>query len=119
MRWHPMLIKFAVMLRHQSPALYKTLRETGVLRLPGESTLWDYTGVFPAAPGFQPHVLQDLALKASTLAGKDKFVCLLHDEMKICKDLVFSKKTDSLIGYVTSEQFDPGQVSIMFVPKKC
>ena len=45
MKWHPMLIKFAIMIRQQSPALYRTLRDVGVLRLPGESTLRDYTAV--------------------------------------------------------------------------
>ena len=37
MRWHPDLIKFAVMAHRTSPLLYRTLRDMGVLRLPGET----------------------------------------------------------------------------------
>lgn len=35
MKWHPKLVKFAVLIHQQSPALYRTLRSMGVVRLPG------------------------------------------------------------------------------------
>ena len=41
MRWHPMLIRFAILIHSQSPSAYNALRQTGALKLPGESTLKD------------------------------------------------------------------------------
>jgi hypothetical protein len=38
-----MMIRLALLLHSQSPQAYRTLRETGVLRLPGEASLHDYT----------------------------------------------------------------------------
>lgn len=57
MRWHPMMIRLAILLHSRSPAAYDTLRKTGVLQLPGESTLQDYTNVFQPSPGFSRHIL--------------------------------------------------------------
>ena len=33
-RWHPLIIKWCLYLRHQSSGAYETLRNSGVLRLP-------------------------------------------------------------------------------------
>lgn len=115
MRWHPMLIKFAVCVRQMSPALYAFLRETGVLKLPGESTLRDYTGVLVTTPGFQTHVIKQLQTQAGTLQPHDRYVCLLHDEMTIMSDLVFDQKTGQLVGFVSPEQFDQEKVSTLQV----
>ena len=111
MKWHPMLIKFAIMVRQQSPALYRTLRDIGVVRLPGESTLRDYTATIKCSPGFQPHAIKSLSERSNSLPDSDKFVVLMHDEMKISNDLVFDRKTEELVGYVLPEQFDPNEVN--------
>lgn len=42
-RWHPMMVRFAILLHSQSPSAYRALHEVGVVKLPGESTLRDYT----------------------------------------------------------------------------
>ena len=44
------------MLHSQSPKAYRTLKETEILQLPGESTLWDYTNAIAPKQGFQPEV---------------------------------------------------------------
>ena len=106
MRWHPMLIKFAIFIRQQSPCVYRCLRDMGIVKLPGESTLRDYTSVFSAAPGFQGQVLRDLQLQAENYDADHRYVCLLHDEMSIKSDLVFDRKSNQLIGYVSPQQFD-------------
>ena len=62
------------------------------MKLPGESTLRDYSGFFQCTQGFQGHVLEDLRAKAGKLDERDKFVCILHDEMKIARDLVFAER---------------------------
>ncbi len=55
-RWHPMIIKLALTIHSQGPKAYKTLRDTGILTLPGESTLRDYTNYFAPKQGFQQEV---------------------------------------------------------------
>ena len=110
MRWHPMLIKFGIFIRQVSPAVYDIMRNMGILKLPGQSTLRDYTSVIKTSPGFQEHVLLDLKRKALELSETQKYVCLLHDEMSIQQDLVFDKQTNTLIGYVSNEQLDPSKV---------
>ena len=112
MRWHPMLIKFAIFIRQQSPAVYRCLRDIGVIKLPGESTLQDYTTIFSAAPGFQKQVLEDLRKEVEGFDDSHRYVCLLHDEMSIKCDLVFDRKSDKLLGYVAPEQFDPQKVCL-------
>lgn len=37
------MIRFAIYLRCQSPRAYESLKESGVLRLPNQATLRDYT----------------------------------------------------------------------------
>jgi hypothetical protein len=112
MRWHPMLIKFGIFIRQISPALYDTLRNMGIVKLPGQSTLRDYTGVIKTGAGFQHHVLLDLKEKASKLPESQKFVCILHDEVTIQQDLVFDKQSSTLVGYVAPEQLDLSKVKM-------
>ena len=48
-RWHPMIIKWCIYLRHQSSKAYDTLRHT--LALPSQRTLRDYTSCVKASAG--------------------------------------------------------------------
>ena len=82
MRWHPMLIKFAIFIRQQSPFVYRSMRNMGILKVAGESTLRDYTSVLSSAPGFQVH---------------HRYVCLLHDEMPTKSHRVFDHKSNEII----------------------
>ena len=43
MRWHPSMIRWCLFLRHKSSGTYEALRESGVLKLPAQRTLRDYT----------------------------------------------------------------------------
>lgn len=56
-RWHPSMIRIALLLHSQSPLAYRTLRQTGLLQLPGETTLRDYSNACPPSQGFQPQVI--------------------------------------------------------------
>ena len=95
MRWHPMLIKFAMFICQQSPCVYRSMRNMGILKVTGESTLRDDTSVLSSAPGFQVH---------------HRYVCLLHDEMSIKSDRVFDRKSNEIIRYVSPEEFDSQKV---------
>lgn len=45
-------------LRCQSPRAYESLRESGVLRLPNQATLRDYTNFIQPKSGFQAEAFQ-------------------------------------------------------------
>ena len=55
-RWHPMMIRLALLVHSRSPAAYETLKKTGVLVLPSGSTLRDYTNYLAPGEGFKPEV---------------------------------------------------------------
>lgn len=56
MRWHPAMIKWCLYLRHLSGKAYEMLRNTGILKLPSQRTLRDYTHYIPATVGFSADV---------------------------------------------------------------
>lgn len=59
-RWHPAMIRWCLYLRHLSGKAYETLRNTGVMQLPSQRTLRDYTHYVPATIGFSSQVDQML-----------------------------------------------------------
>ena len=69
MRWHPMIIKWCLYIKLKSSGAYGALRQSGVLRLPSERTLRDYTHVFKAKEGVQQEVTEQLKcqMKFTTL----------------------------------------------------
>ena len=105
MKWHPMMIRLALLLHSKGSAAYKTLRETGVLKLPGESTLRDYTNYIHPEAGFQLDVVDDIRCAAEKLENNQKYVVLLHDEMSIKEDLVFDNKSEEIVGFVNIQNW--------------
>ena len=101
-RWHPMMVKWCIYLRHQSSKAYDTLRDSGCIQLPSKRTLRDYTNCVKAAAGFSNDV-DRLLMQAATLDTCEdwkKLVMLLLDEMHIKEDLVYDKHTGAMIGFV-------------------
>ncbi|KAJ8048762.1 hypothetical protein HOLleu_01208 [Holothuria leucospilota] len=43
MRWHPDLLRWAIAIHSKSPAAYRTIRDSGFMRLPHPNTLFSYT----------------------------------------------------------------------------
>ena len=100
-RWHPALIKWCLHIKYKSSSAYHVIHSKGVLSLPSEGTLSDYTHVIKERVGFQKSVNQQLVSEANVKEQKDKYVILLYyDEMKVKEDLVFDKHTCELIGFV-------------------
>ena len=56
MRWHPLMVKWCLYLRHKSSSAYELLRESGCLTLPSQRTLRDYTHHVKANVGFSAEV---------------------------------------------------------------
>ena len=84
------MIRFCVYLRHQSNKAYETLRQSGVISLPSQRTLRDYSHAVKAEPGFSNEVDQQLMLAAKVATSREweKLVVTFVDEMYIREDLV-------------------------------
>lgn len=100
LRWHPAVIKWCLHVKYRSSSAYHAIRRTGVLTLPSERTLRDYTHYTKERCGFQKHINLELVKEANVMEEKDQYVVLLSDEMKIKEDLVFDKNSCELIGFV-------------------
>ncbi len=102
MRWHPLLIKWALYLRHQSSKAYEVLRESKCISLPSQRTLRDYTHFVKSTVGFSDDVDQQLfeVAKVQSLKEFQKCVAVVIDEMHIREGLVFDKHSGKLIGFV-------------------
>ena len=99
-RYHPHIIRFCLSLHAKSPAVYKELRDSGVLVLPSEKTLRDYRNFFTPMAGFHPDNVQRLKDQTSQYFDIQRYVVLAFDEMKIQSKLVFNKHSNELIGFV-------------------
>ena len=101
-RWHPAMIRWCLNLKLISSGAYGALRSSGVLVLPSERTLRDYTHWVKAASGFIEAVDKQLMdeAKIKDLQEFQKFVCLLFDEVRIKEQLVYDKHNCEIIGFV-------------------
>ncbi len=102
MRWHPALIKWCLSLKMLSSSSYRALRSSGVLVLPSERTLRDYTHWMESGAGFSDSVDRALLKEAKidSVADFQKHVCLVFDEVRIKEDLVYDKHSLQIIGFV-------------------
>ena len=89
-------------LRHQPSKAYELLRESGVIRLPSQRTLRDYSNCVKAVAGFSHEVDRQLMLAAKSEMSPEwhKLVILLLDEMYVKEGLVYNKFTGNLVGFV-------------------
>lgn len=102
MCWHPMMIKWCLHLHMLSSASYNSMRATGVIKLPSERTLRDYSNVVKARSGLQADVDAQLfeEAKLAEIPDYQKYVALIFDEVKVKEDLVYNKHTGEMIGFV-------------------
>ena len=98
-RWHPLIIKWCLYLRHQSSEAYDTIREAGCIALPSQRTLRDYLHAVKIGAGFSSEVDNQL-LQVAKLLSSPKYhaiVAILIDEMTIKED---DKHSGRLVGFV-------------------
>ena len=95
MRWDPLMIRWCLYLRHLSSSAYQMLRESGVIKLPSQRTLRDYTYYIKPTVGFSVEVDRQLmeAAKIYTCPEREKYVIMIMDEMHIREDVVYDKQT--------------------------
>ena len=99
-RWHPLMIRFALNLKYLSTSAYRAL--SSFIALPSQRTLCDYTHVMKVTSGVSYSMIQrlkdDMNFINSTTA--DRIVGILMDEMKVKSSLVFNKQSGKLVGFV-------------------
>lgn len=101
-RWHPLMIRWCLYLRHFSSKSYDAVRESGCIALPSQRTLRDYSNSTKAGAGFSQEVDQQL-LEAATLhisPSYHRLTVLLLDEMHVREELVYNKHSGKLVGFV-------------------
>ncbi|XP_077869908.1 uncharacterized protein LOC144362652 [Saccoglossus kowalevskii] len=101
MRWHPTIIRWCLFLKFKSSSAYEALRSSGFVKLPSQRTLTDYSNYIKPKPEISQPVLKELISEIECLGSSEsnKYVVLLHDEMKVKQDLVYDKNTGELIGF--------------------
>ena len=79
------------------------LHNLGCLLLPSERTLRDYSQCVKSETGFSAAVDSQLLSAANMSPCKEweKLVVLILDEMYVCEDLVFEKRTGKLVGFTS------------------
>ena len=77
------------------------MRSSSFVTLPSERTLRDYTNHIKIVTGYQQEVIEMMRCetKCKELPESKRYVCLLIDEMKIKKDIVYDKFSGDIIGF--------------------
>ena len=102
MKWHPLVVRFALNLKYVPTSAYRAIRQGGIINLPSERTLSDYTHWTSAHSGVQIEFIEHFKYMLQGLVSSPELrLCALSmDEMKINSALVFSKRSGSLGGFV-------------------
>ena len=91
MKWHPLMIRWCIYLRHLSDTAYDTLRASNAIKLPSQRTVRNYTYYTSSQPGFSASVDKQIQDYARFESERDKYVVLLMDEMHIRDDIIYDK----------------------------
>ena len=84
MRWCPQMIRWCLHFHLKSSGAYKLLRESGIVKLPSDRTLRDYTYFVPPKAGFQGDVESQLVKDArlESLKEWEKFVIIVFERLR-------------------------------------
>lgn len=77
-RWHPLMIKWCLCLCHVSLRGYEVLRNSGVISLPFQRTLRDYTHFVESAAGFSANVDEMLVKVSEVLTCQVRVAFQIH-----------------------------------------
>ena len=101
MRWHPLVIRFALNLKYLSSSAYRAMHRSGVISLPSECTLSDYTHWASPHSGVQLEFVEEFCSLVTKDTSPGQHHCALSmDEMKLKSGLVFDKNAGTLCGFV-------------------
>ena len=101
MRWHPLVVRFALNLKYLSGTAYQAIHQCGIIHLPSERTLFDYTHWAKVHTGVQLEFVEKFwSLLEQDVPCGHHHCAISMDEMKLKSGLVFSKHTGILVGFV-------------------
>ena len=100
MRWDPLIIRFALNLKYLSTSAYRALRKSGIIHLPSERTLSDYTHWSSSQTSINLDYIEEFIRMMQDVTTSHFQCALSMDEMKIKSGLVFDKHNGSLVGFV-------------------
>ena len=108
MKWHSYMIRFALNLKYASTTAYRAVQQSGVIALPSERTLRDYTHWVAIKDGPQSevllHIRDSMGLSEDASLDSKVYFALSMDEMKIRSGLFFRKHTGELLGLLILEK---------------
>lgn len=97
MKWHPLMIRWCLYLRHFSGKGYELLRDS--FSLPSQRTLRDYTYYNNTKIGFSTATDRELFDLVSTNKEHQMLVCVIFDEMYIREQIVYDKHSGEILGF--------------------
>lgn len=100
MRWHPLMIRFALNLKFLSSNAYRAVGN--FLALPSNRTLCDYTHIISEESGVSYSLIERMKkeMHFERCESTEKIVGIMLDEMKIRSGLVFNRRSDRIVGFV-------------------
>ena len=110
-RYHPMIIHYCLALQSKSAAAYNEIRYdektgSGFVILPSQRRLRDYKNYIRPQQGFNHEIIRELQTKIKEFSDIERFMVILFDEMKIQENLVWSKHSGDLTGFVDLGDID-------------
>ena len=102
-RWHPMMIRWCLHLHMLSSATYRAMQSSGVITLPSQRTLRDYSRWIKSEVGIQPAVTSQLVQEATAKSMNSdlrQYVAVVFDEMKVKEGIVYDKHNLQVVGFV-------------------
>lgn len=97
-RWHPLMVRFALQLKLHSQSSLNAVRN--FIRLPSDRLLWDYTHMYDIRPGVHEDFVNEIAEEVASMPHKyQKYHVLLFDECAVSEHLVQRKATGEIVGY--------------------
>lgn len=105
MRWHPLMIRFALQIKMCSSVAYATMAKSGFIKLPSSRTLFDYTNAMSIKEGIHHEIIEDVAESVKMCEHEyQRNHSLTFDEVTVCQNLVQRKGTGEVIGYCNLSQ---------------
>ena len=95
------MVRFALNLKYLSGTAYRAINQSGIIHLPSERTLFDYSHWVKVHTGVQLQFVERFwgLLQEDVSCGHHHSAISL-DEMKLKSGLVFQKHTNILVGFV-------------------
>lgn len=92
--------RFALNIKYLSTSAYKALRKSGIVHLPSERTLSDYTHWSSTKTGVNLDFVEEFDRLLGDVVCGQRHCTVSMDEMKIRSGLVYDKHSGTLVGFV-------------------